>query len=233
MELALSEGETCKNDPSKKYETIYQVVCDKNATSPRFDPSFTFNSDLCTNKIKVYSIAGCPQLNFYSIFRSVVSNKYIFGPVLMALGIFLCFFGNYFFFVLCLLIGVLTVSFLTLFVIFSNIHIVFSTGVFWGVIAVTVVIGIIVGFLLTKNEWIIDYVIGGISGFFLGLFLYNFVFNRINSNPKIVFWVTIVSSIGLVILLVMLFKSFVVICGTSFIGAYGIIRVCHFLFIKN
>jgi len=226
--LALSTGESCKNNPSKNYETIYQVVCDQNATSPIFDPKYTFSSDLCTNKIKVFSQAGCPRMNFYSIFRSLINNKFIFGPVLIALGIFLCFFGNYFFFVLCILIGVLSVTFFVLFVIFSNISVVFSTGVFWAIIGITVVIGIIVGFLLSKNEWIVDFVIGGISGFFLGLFLYNFAFNRINSNPKAVFWVIIVTSIVLVILLVFLFKSFIVICGTSFIGAYGIIRVIFY-----
>lgn len=230
MELALSAGEVCKNDPSRKYETIYQVVCDEKATVPKFDPNFQFSSDVCTNKLKVYSQAGCPQLNFYSIFLSITSNKFIFGPILIGFGIFLCFFGNYFFFILCLLVGVLSVSFLILFLIFSNVNVALSTGVFWAIIAVTVVLGIIVGVLLSKNEWIVDFVIGGISGFFLGLFLYNFVFNRINSNPKVVFWFTIVISIALVIGLVFLFKTFVVICGTSFIGAYGIIRVNNLFF---
>lgn len=229
LELVLSAGETCKNDPSKNYETIYQVVCDRNATVPRFDPSYTFNSDLCTNKVKIYSDAGCPHLDFYSIFSSVVSNKFIFGPILIGLGIFLCFFGNYFFFILCLLIGVLAVSFFVLFLVFSNLHVAFSTGVFWGIMAATVVLGIVVGVLLSKYEWIVDFVIGGVAGFFLGLFLYNFVFNKINSNPKVVFWFTIVVAIGVVVLLVFFFKSFVVICGTSFIGAYGIVRVINHL----
>jgi Domain of unknown function (DUF4203) len=235
LELVLSQGEVCKNDPRKNYETIYQVVSDEKATQPRFDNSYTFISDSCVNKIKVYSTAGCPQLNFYSIFNTVVSNKYIFGPILFVVGIFLCFFGNYFYFVLSLIVGVLLVSFVILFLIFSNVSIAFSTVAFWIIMAVVVIIGILVGYFLSKHEWIIDFSIAGFSGYLLGLFLYNFVLNKVSSNPKVVFWCTIVASIILLIFLVWLFKEFIVITSTSFIGAYAIIRVIniHFLNILN
>jgi len=159
-----------------------------------------------------------------------MANKYIFGPVLIGFGIFLCFFGNYFFFVLCLIVGVLATSFLILFLIFSNMTVAFSTGVFWAIVAVTVLLGLVVGFVLTKYEWILDIIIGGVTGLLLGIFLYNFVLNRINSNPKVVYWCAIVACIALMILLVFVFKTFVVICGTSFIGAYGIIKVNYFYF---
>jgi len=129
---------------------------------------------------------------------------------------------------LCLLTGILAVSFFALFLIFSNISVAFSTAVFWVIIVLVLILGLLFGWFLTKNEWIVDFIIGGFSGYLLALFLYNFFLNRINSNPKVVFWVTIICSIALMILLVWAFKSFVVICGTSFIGAYGIIRVKNY-----
>ncbi len=228
LELVLSEGETCRSDPSKKYQTIYQVVCDVNATSTKVDSTVPFNSDSCINKIRVFSKAGCPQMNFYSIFNSIIQNKYIFGTILLGFGIFLCFFGNYFFFALCLISGVLGLSFFLLFLIFTNINVAFSSTVFWVIIVSVVIIGLVTGYLLTKHEWIVDLIIAGFTGYLLGVFLYNFLLNRINSNPKVVYWLTIIGSIGLLIFLVFVFKTFVIICGTSFIGAYAIIRVLFF-----
>ena len=228
--MILSEGENCKNDPNKKFQTVYEIVCDEKAETPRLDTSVPFNSDNCINKIRLYSKAGCPQINFYSLFNTIVSNKFIFGPILIGLGIFLCFFGNYFYFILSLIAGVCVVSFLFLFLIFSNIKIAFSTAMFWVVICTVVILGILAGWFISKHEWLIDIILGGIAGYLLGLFLYNFCLNRIGSNPKLVYWLTLVGSIVLVIVLVLLIKSFIVIVCTSFIGAYGIIRVINFFY---
>lgn len=164
-------------------------------------------------------------MNFYSLFKNIVSNKYIFGSILILVGIFLCFFGNYFYFILCLIIGVFAVSFLILFLVFSNISVQLSSLAFWGIIAGVVIVGILVGYLLSKYESVVDCIIGGAAGYFLGLFLYNFALNRINSNPKVVLYLTIFFSMVLLISLVFLIKTFVIISSTSFIGAYGMIRV--------
>ncbi len=233
MELTLSEGDNCIQNPSKTYELVYEIICDKNAASPIIDLKSPFDSNSCLNRIRIYSNAGCPQMKFYSIFNSIISNKFIFGPILIGLGIFICFFGNYFYLILCILIGILCVSFIFLFLVFSNINISFSNTLFWIVIGSVIIIGILIGYYLYEKDIVIDFLIGGITGYLLGLFLYNFAFNKIYSNPKVVFWFTIIGSIIVSLILVFTFKSLFVIFGTSFIGAYGAIRVNFFIEINK
>jgi len=231
LEIALPEGEKCKSDPSKNYQIIYEIICDQNANSTRIDSKIPFNSDSCINKVTFFSNAGCPKMNIYSIFNLLIDNNYVFGIVLMSLGIFFCFLGNYFFFPLSLMAGVIFVSFLALFLIFSNINVSLTNLLFWLIILLVIIFGLIFGYFLTNYETIVDIIIGGASGYSIGVILYNFILNRINSNPKVVFWVTISTSIALKIFLVFFFKNFVIISGTSFIGSYGIIRVLFLIMI--
>jgi len=60
-------------------------------------------------KIKIQSKEACPNFSFYSIFKSMISNKYIFGPILIIFGIFLCFMGNAFYNALAFISGILLV----------------------------------------------------------------------------------------------------------------------------
>lgn len=190
------------------------------------DPLSKFNSSSCVNKIKIQSKEACPNLSFYSIFNSIISNKYIFGPMLIILGIFLCFMGNAFYDILAFISGVLLVSFVVLFLILSNLSVTFSTTTFWITISLVLVTGIIFGYLFIKYElkWIVDIALAGFAGYLLGMFLYNFLFNQISSHPKIVYFSCIVFSIIFLEFMVLMFRKFVLILSTSFIGAYSLIR---------
>lgn len=233
MELTLPNGDPCIYDKNKNFETIFEIVCNPKATFPTFDTSneLAFNSTSCKNKIKLYSKDACPNFSFYGFFNEIISNKFIFGPILIIFGIFLCFFGYKFYNVLCIISGILFVSFVVLFLVLSNINIEFSTLGFWLLIAGVVLTGILVGYLFIKYElnFLIDIVIAGFAGFLLGTFLYNFALNQISTNTKIVYYCTIVFSIILLEFLILMFRKFMIIFCTSFMGAYGIIRGLSFM----
>merc|ERR1712032_993853 len=226
LELTLSQGDPCLVDPSKNYETKFDIECDEKAETPIIDTNYKFNSSSCFNRIKIKSKEGCPNFSFYSMFNTVVSNKFIFGPILILLGIFLCFMGIAFYDVLCVISGVLLVSLVVLFLILGNINVTISGVAFWITLAVVLITGIIVGILFIKYElkWIVDLAVAGFCGFLLGVFLYNFIFNQITSHPKIVYFSCIVFTIIALEFMVLMFRKFVIILSTSFIGSYSLIR---------
>lgn len=108
----------------------------------------------------------------------------------------------------------------------SNISVTFSTAAFWITISLVLVAGILFGYLFVKYElnWIVDCAIAGFAGYLLGVFLYNFLFNQITGYPKMVYFGCIVFSIILLEFLVLMFRKFVIIFSTSFIGAYSLVR---------
>ena len=70
----------------------------------------------------------------------------------------------------------------------------------------------------------VGFILGGYTGYMLGLFLYNMIFIQINSNPGLVYWLVLISSIILCCVLANIFINHEIIVSTSFIVLYAIIR---------
>lgn len=208
------------------YLTKIEIVCKKDADIPIFDTNYKFNSSACQNKFRMFTKEACPDFSFYSFFNTVVSNKFILGPVLLILGLFVCFLGYYFYDILTIITGILLVMFLIVFLVLSNINIHYTPTTFWIIIGCILVLGIIVGYLFIKFELkhVIDIAIAGLAGYLLGVFIYNLFLNQISSHAKIVYYTSIVFSIILMVFLVLIYRRFTVILCTSFIGAYSAIR---------
>ena len=121
--------------------------------------------------------------------------------------------------------GVLIFSFVILFLILSNLQISFTTVAFWITIIIVVSLGILVGWLLTKYEWIVNIITSSTAGYLVAVFLYNAFFSKVSENPKLVFWIVVLLCILFMILLAYLMKNLLIIITTAFIGAFGIVRV--------
>ena len=67
-------------------------------------------------------------------------------------------------------------------------------------------------------------VLGGYLGYIVGLLLYQLVLININSNPKVVFWITIIVCIVIFALLAIWLFKHSLILATCLIGSYSIIR---------
>jgi hypothetical protein len=134
--------------------------------------------------------------------------------------------GNAFYSVLAFISGILLVAFVILFLILSNVSVTISTTAFWITLAAVIIGGTLCGYLFVKYDlkWIVDIAIAGFAGYLLGVFLYDFILNQIHFNPKIVYYSSIAFSIIFAIVMVILFRNFVIILSTSLIGAYALVR---------
>jgi len=72
-------------------------------------------------------------------------------------------------------------------------------------------------------------ILGGFLGYLLGIVLYQFLLKYIQSNPTVVYWCTIIACIIGLVVIAWFFYDHILILGTSFIGAYGVIRGISFM----
>ena len=96
--------------------------------------------------------------------------------------------------------------------------------VIWIFLAIGVVIGIILAYFIMNSTKLVIAIIGGYSGYILGIFLYQIVFIYIDSNSKVVYWVTIVVCLTICALLAIFITKHMLIIATCLIGGYAIIR---------
>ncbi len=68
------------------------------------------------------------------------------------------------------------------------------------------------------------YATWGYTGYIIGIFLYNIGLNRIQANPTLILWLTIICSIGLCNVAAFYMVTHVLIVSTSIYGAYAVIR---------
>ena len=91
---------------------------------------------------------------------------------------------------------------------------------------ISVIVGLFVGFVLTKMLHIGAAIIGAIGGFFIGIAVYNLIFFW----AKSVILLNSVSILGSLIMAILSFKFYddIVIFGTSFVGSYSFVRGVSF-----
>ena len=221
--MQLPPGDTCKTNKTLQYQTTMIIECDSTSSK-----TVTLDNDVninkCSNTIKMKSPYACPLFSVYSFGNSVVANKHIVGSVLMISGVFFCFFGIKFLFITEIVIGVVGTAFVLMFFLFSYLQIQYSTMEFWLIIAVSVLIGIIVGYFMSKMKKVPAVILGACCGYLLSILLFQFGLKFINTNPYVVFWVTAVVCAAVLGVFAWFFHNHILILGTSFLGAYAIIR---------
>lgn len=223
IRLDLPEGEICKSDANKKYQTIVELKCDESQEVPIFTNN-VFDSKICENKIYGVSKAACPKYDVYGLWNSILNNKYIFGSILILLGAFFCFVGENFLKITQVIAGAALTLILVLYFIFNFTSIIMGTWVFWLVIVLAFALGGLVGYFMSKISWLPGLVFGFLLGFVLGFVVFNIALKFIASNSIIVFWTSMVICIILGCLLGYYKEEEISIISTSVVGAYGIIR---------
>src|SRR3569833_1426571 len=116
-----------------------------------------------------------------------------------------------------------------MFLLFQYLHIQYSSLEFWLIIALSVVLGILAGYFISKLEWLPPMILGGFLGYLVSTFLYQLALKYIQSNPVAVYWVTLVVTVILGAILGYLLAKHVLIISTAFIGAYAFVRVSLYM----
>jgi hypothetical protein len=184
-----------------------------------------FNKNECHNEINVETKEACP-LNLYQIWTFLNKYSVFFGAFLIIVGLFLAFLGTKLisitiFLIVCSIVTSLIFVIMFQLVIPKN----NSNIIVWVVLGISLVIGIVLGYLVNKyKETVFGITLGAYMGYMVGILLLNLGLNRIDANPNLIYWLTIIICILIgAVLAYFLFKHIVII-STSFIGGYSIIK---------
>lgn len=235
LNLILPPGDVCKSDPTKNYTITQVITCDPTVNGLVIDLPVTFSILSCSNTIRTRSKQGiilssflaCPDFSVYSFWTVLFANRYILGAILLGIGGFFCFLGNKFIKIVEFFTGVLVVSFVVVYLLFSYLKVQYTSLEFWLILGIAVLLGIIVGYFIAKLEWLAPVILAAFLGYIVGVFLYNIALKYIKSNPTAVFWVTIVVSIAAFAVLGYFLAKHIMVIGTAFIGGYAMMRVLY------
>lgn len=223
IRMVLPTGDTCRSDNTKKYTTTLEFECDPAAEVAQVQTS-PFNLNNCENSVSVKSKFACPKLNVYGLWNSVQENKYVFGTIILILGLFFCFVGENFLKITQVIAGGALSLIIFLYIIFNYTHVEINSWHFWLIIILSVAIGCAFGYFMTYITWLPGVVFGFLLGFIVGFVIFNICLRFINSNPGVVFWITMVVCCVAGVLLGFFKEEEISIISTSIVGAYAIIR---------
>lgn len=211
-------------DTTTYYRTIFEITCDKNAARLSVDNINSISINKCTNKIKMRSQYACPNVTKYSLAQTIKSNAATFGLILLAIGVYYCFFAYKFIKTTRILTGVSTMCFISLFLFANNLDVKVTSANFWTVLIISVLIGLFLGWVISKIPWIVSAILGGFLGFIFTELLYSMIVSSLSWNPRAVYY--IIFSISLVLFAVLggFFQKHIFIISCAFSGAYSIIR---------
>lgn len=138
----------------------------------------------------------------------------------LIVGFLLCFFGRKLYKPIFFLTGVLLTVFLILIIFYTTfLNSKTESWVGWTVIACSVVLGLLVGFLFYKVSKLGAFVLAGWGGFCLGLLIWN-TFLYLISTSNVLFWLFCVG-LGVVFgILALIFFDHVIILSTAMAGSY-------------
>lgn len=223
IRMVLPKGEVCKNDTSKNYQMSIDLICTDDV-SFSVESSSGFDISSCDSKLIIKTSAACPKYNIYGLWNTVLSNKFIFGCILILIGLFFCFVGENFLKITQIIAGCSLAMFIFLYLVFNNTEIILGSWVFWVVIGITVVIGGLAGYFMSKVSWLPGLIFGILFGIVLGYIFINIGLNFLTSNLEIFFWVTLCVCIIVGAVLGFFKEEEISIISTAFVGGYGIIR---------
>ncbi|KAL4459327.1 hypothetical protein ABPG74_017940 [Tetrahymena malaccensis] len=198
---------------------VLKVVCDSSIN--------TFNSQNLAIQNGVYTLsisskAGCPTVDYSSIWNFMNDNKWVGTIFLIVVGFFLCFFGLKLIKLTLFLTG-FTLGFLLSFFLFDAfLKSDSSTGLNWTAIIVSVLVGIVGAIIAFKIERFGIFCLGALAGTFLAFIIFN-TFHFASSN-KFVLWIEVGLCSIIFGCLCVYIKSYILILASSLVGAYMIVR---------
>ena len=162
---------------------------------------------------------ACPSFTSNALWDFLKDYNYLWGAVFILGGIFLCFLGRKLFGVAIFVITVFVSIFLLL-LLFYTVFLSENTEdwVGWTVLACSVIIGLIIGFIMYRLQRIGAAILAGWGGFMLGLLLNETVLYKAES--EILFWCVGIACGIVCALLTFVIYNHIIIISTAFMGAY-------------
>jgi hypothetical protein len=150
--IDLSKGDTCGDGGNYALKLNIKCNLDMNKGEVNILDSGVFNPDkTCSNTLNIETKEACVDQNLYEIWGFIKANSFIFGAVLIAIGLFAVFLGNKMIVVTIFLvttIAVMTVVFIVMFqfIIPSGAN----HAIIWVVLGISAAVGLLLGFLIAR-----------------------------------------------------------------------------------
>jgi len=192
LRLSWEGQEPCPDDGTRNLGFSMDVIC-TDATDPgdlRYYYSGGYSDGTCQIRTVFESKLGCAIVSYREVFEFLSKNYYIFGTILIVLGILLLLFGFRLLLVSLFLGGVVTTVLVAAIIAFQFI-ITKNTEqyVLWIILGIALVLGCIVGYALVKFKKGGIFILAAIAGLCIALILNSAVFRYAQS--KALFWVVI------------------------------------------
>lgn len=200
------------------------VVCSSDEQNPVFS-----GYDGNTAHVVLKTQSGCFVFSTNFIASWISSQRYIWGAVLIAIGIVVGLFGKPLFKPTICIISTIVIMFI-LSVLCASIFFTRATPTWagWVVFGVSLVIGMLGGLILAKLTRLGVGVLAGWGGFLLGVMMYSAFVYKIDNSNHVAFWVFNITVAVIFGVISMFLFDYAIIVATAIIGSYGFIRGISF-----
>ncbi len=189
FKIELNSGEKCKTNPEINYQTSYIMKCNKDMKSniANLTNAGTFSINTCTQSLEFESKDACPIIDFYLLWNFFNDNYVIFGIAMIVIGLFELLLGAKMITITIFLVTTLAsiaviFIFLFQFIIPSG----GSSAMVWVVLGISTVVGLILSYLIAKNnKEVIGIILGCLMGYTFGMMLYSIVIRYVKANPTV------------------------------------------------
>lgn len=201
LKIQLNNGDPCPSGSDLSYQTTFSLICKSDMKNGEIELiSANFDKDRCENSFVFNTKEACPKVNFYVVWEFINKFSIIFGAVLILIGIFETFYGAKVMIVTIFLATCMaTVTFVFIFLFQFIIPSGGNPNIVWVVLVISIIVGIIIGYIVSKNNKIvIGMILGGYMGYIIGVILYDSMFIHIHASPKVKFiWIILINFISL------------------------------------
>jgi hypothetical protein len=158
------------------------VICDLNSKDT-FPPAvLQSDNQECNQRVQIRSKFGCPILTVNAIWTFFEKTYVLWGIIFIIFGFFLTLFGRKLFKFAIFFLGMAAFVFLSMLFMYATFFDKKTDPVYgWVTLAISIVIGALVGLVLAKLSKIGVAVLAGWGGFSLGLILWSSFLYYINS----------------------------------------------------
>lgn len=223
IQIKFTEGDVYNE--TLKYEISFKIYCDKGDLSEKF-----ILDELILDNNQYIAIGrsanGCPLVQISEVYKFILDNKYIFGILSIFFGIIECFFGLAILKPSLFIVGYIS-AFGFVILIFGEFLISPDMNVLliWILLIIAVLLGAVVGYLVTTLPKLGFMALGLWFGFVLAFVINNLFLYKIEVDPPELLLYILMGILGIIfaVLSMYIWRELCII-ATSFLGAYLIIR---------
>jgi hypothetical protein len=198
------------------------MICDKSLDTPTIGTLKDLGGQ-CTYSTTFTGKPACPSFDVSAFWDFMNDYKWLWGVMLIVAGIFLCFFGRWFFSAAIFLATTLAVVAVILLVFYTTfLKDTTEDWVGWTVLICSILIGLVAGFFMLKIKKFGAALLAGWGGFMVGVLINEMALYKVGSPA--LFWCVCIACAIITAVLTIFIYDHVIICTTAFAGAYSFWR---------